>query len=186
MTSRRRSRAFGFEAMLLAVMLGVSPAASAAGQSADQKTASGQAVSARAALGTRITTNGFVAAILGSAWNHDNSPIPFARLRLRNLVTARIDAVTIANEEGQFEFQSVEPGSYVIELVSENRKVLTVGHTFSLESGETVATFVRLGSQVPWFAGFFGNAALAVSAAAAAAGLTALAPEQVRPVSGRQ
>jgi len=39
---------------------------------------------------------------------------------------------------------------------------------------------------VPWFDGFFGSAALAVAAGAAAAGLTAVAPEQVRPVSGRQ
>lgn len=185
MTSRRRSRAKGVQALVLVTALaGGTPVAMAAGQSTDLKAPSGQAV-VPASLGGVVAV-GKATAILGSAWNHDNAPIPFAKLRLRNLVTARIDAATLANEVGQFEFQAIETGSYVIELVSERGKVLAVGHTFSLESGETVATFVRLGTQVPWISGFFGNAALAVSAAAAAAGLTALAPEQVRPVSGRQ
>jgi len=56
----------------------------------------------------------------------------------------------------------------------------------TLGPGDTIATFVRLGAKVPWFSGFFGNSALAVAAAAAATGLTALAPDQMDPVSGRQ
>jgi hypothetical protein len=52
--------------------------------------------------------------------------------------------------------------------------------------GETVATFVRLGSKAPWFNGFFSNAAAAVASSAAAAGITAVAPEQIRPVSARR
>ena len=117
--------------------------------------------------------------IMGAAWHADNSPIPYARLRLRNVVTGRIHAHTIANELGQFAFQAVETGSYIVELVTENGKVLTVGQTFSVAPGETVATFVRLGTRVPWFNGFFANAAAAVSSTAAATGVTAVAPEQM-------
>lgn len=117
--------------------------------------------------------------IMGAAWHADNTPIPYARLRLRNAVTGRVHAHTIANELGQFAFQSIETGSYIVELVTESGKVLTVGQTFSVAPGETVATFVRLGTRVPWFNGFFANAAAAVSTTAAAAGVTAVAPEQM-------
>jgi Carboxypeptidase regulatory-like domain len=123
------------------------------------------------AVGSRATS------IVGVAWNADNSPIPAARVRLRNVVTGTVAATAVANEIGQFTFTAVEPGSYLIELVSERDKILTVGQTFTLAPGETVATFVRLGSKAPWFTGFFGNAAAAVATAAAAAGVTAIAPE---------
>jgi hypothetical protein len=126
------------------------------------------------------------ASIVGSAWNADNSPIPNARLRLRNVETGRVEGTTVGDESGQFTFTGVEPGTYVVELVSETGKILTVGNSFTVGPRETVASFVRLGTKAPWYNGFFGNAALAVATAAAATGLTALAPEQIRAVSGRQ
>lgn len=121
-------------------------------------------------------------AILGNAWTANNSPIPNARLRLRNVASGKVAAVTLANETGQFSFTNIETGSYVVELVNEAAAVLALGHVFSIAPGETVATFVRLGTRVPWFAGFFGNAAGAVASSAASQGITALAP-LVRPAS---
>ena len=140
-----------------------------------------------AGLRTRsLVTSVQTAAIVGSAWNADNSPIPRARLRLRNVVSGQIQATTVADESGQFTFLDSPTGTYVVELVSDNGRILTIGHPLIVSPGETVATFVRLGSKVPWFTGFFGNAALAVATAAAATGLTALAPENMDPISGRQ
>lgn len=121
-------------------------------------------------------------AILGNAWTANNSPIPGARIRLRNVASGRIAAVTLANEAGQFSFPNIESGSYAVELVNESASVLALGHVFSIAPGETVATFVRLGTKVPWFTGFFGNAAGAVASSAASQGITALAP-LVRPAS---
>jgi hypothetical protein len=54
-----------------------------------------------------------------------------------------------------------------------------VGHAFVIAPGETVATFVRLGTKVPWFTGFFNNAASAVASTAAGLGVTAIAPVQL-------
>ena len=123
--------------------------------------------------------------IRGNAWTADNQPIPAARLRLRNLGTGKVEAATQANDAGEFTFANPEGGSYLVELVNESGRVLAVGHRFSIAPGETVATFVRLGTQVPWFSGFFGNAAAAVASFAASQGITALAPV-VRPAtSGR-
>jgi hypothetical protein len=123
-----------------------------------------------------------VTLIEGQAWTADNKPLPGVRLRLRNTETGKVAGVTLANEQGRFIFANVEGGSYLIELVNETGSVLAVGHTFTIAPGQTVGTFVRLGSRLPWFAALFGNAAGAVASTAATQGITALAP-LARPAS---
>jgi len=122
---------------------------------------------------------------MGAAWNADNSPIPEAKLRLRNAITGRIEATTIADTSGHFTFLNIEGGTYLVELVNDSGRVLTVGHAFMVAPGETIATFVRLGARVPWFAGFFENAAAAATSSAASLGVTALAPV-APPVSAKR
>ena len=122
-------------------------------------------------------------AIHGTAWRADNTPIPHAMLRLRNVVTGKIEATTVADGAGRFTFSSIPHGTYLVELVSDDGKVLAVGQVFTVNPGETVATFVRFAPKVPWFNGFFGNAALIVAAGAATAGVLALAPDTVTAVS---
>jgi hypothetical protein len=120
--------------------------------------------------GARLTS------ILGAAWNVDNTPIKAANLRLRNVVTGKIEALTKANEAGQFAFENVTGGSYVVELLTPSGKVQTVGHVFTIAPGETVATFVRVGTKVPWGTAFFNNTASVISSSAASEGITAIAP----------
>ena len=143
------------------------PAASTA-----RPVATGSRVAGASFGGTRITS------ILGAAWNVDNSPIKAANLRLRNVVTGKIEAVTQANEAGQFAFQNVAGGSYVVELVTASGKIQTVGHVFTIAPGESVATFVRVGAKVPWGPTFFNNTANSVSSSAASQGITAIASPQ--------
>ena len=116
--------------------------------------------------------------ILGVVWNIDNTPIPGARVQLRNLVSGKVDGTAIANQSGQFTFNQIEGGRYVVELIGANGKIVTVGHGFVIAPGESVATFVRMGTKVPWFSGFFGNTASAVTSSAASQGITAIAPVQ--------
>jgi len=122
--------------------------------------------------------------ILGVVWNVDNTPIPGARVQLRNLVSGKVDATVVANQSGQFTFNQIEGGRYVVELIGANGKIATVGHAFVIAPGERVATFVRMGTKVPWFSGFFGNAATAVTSSAASQGITALAPVRLAESSG--
>jgi Carboxypeptidase regulatory-like domain len=121
-------------------------------------------------LGSRPAT------ILGSAWNADNTPIKGANLRLRNVVTGKIEAETKANETGEFALQNVDAGSYAVELVSDSGHVLAVGHVFTIAPGETVATFVRLTPNGPWAAASFSNTAATVAATAATVGIAAIRP----------
>jgi hypothetical protein len=111
--------------------------------------------------------------IIGTAWNADSSPIKGANLRLRNIVTGKVAAATKANDLGQFTFDNVEPGSYLVELVNDAGHVQTIGHTFTIAPGETVATFVRLTPKVPWTTAFFESTASNVTSTAATAGVNA-------------
>jgi hypothetical protein len=131
--------------------------------------ASGTGKSVRAGGG-----NSSGARIVGAAWTADNQPVPNANLRLRNVISGKIEATTVANAAGRFTFDGVEGGSYVTELVSDSGRILALGHTFSVAPGETIATFVRLGAKAPWFAGFFSNAAASSVSAASSLGVTAL------------
>jgi hypothetical protein len=137
------------------------------------------------AHGATIAHSARLTSILGAAWNADNSPIAEAKLRLRNAITGRIEATTIADTAGQFTFSNIEGGTYLVELVNDSGKLLTVGHAFMVAPGETIVTFVRLGARVPWFAGFFENAAAAATSSAASLGVTALAPV-APPVSAKR
>ena len=123
-----------------------------------------------ASLGSRPAT------ILGSAWNADNTPIKGANLRLRNVVTGKIEAETKSNEAGEFALENVDGGSYAVELVNDSGHVLAVGHVFTIAPGETVATFVRLTPKGPWSATVFNNTAANVAATAATVGIAAIRP----------
>ena len=93
--------------------------------------------------------------------------------------------MTVADDLGQFTFTNAEPGSYLVELVNEADRIQVVGHVFTIAQGETVATFVRLATKVPWFTTFFANSVAAISSTAASEGITALAPV-ARSVSAKQ
>jgi hypothetical protein len=137
---------------------------------------SGSVTAAGPAPGTARRTGGLtpVTSVRGVAWNSDNSPLPTAKVRLRNLHTGRVDATAVTTEIGQFTFNGLDSGAYVIELVGDSGSVIAVGQSFRLETGETVATFVRLPPRQSWFAGAFSNTAAAVVAAASSAGVTAI------------
>lgn len=122
-------------------------------------------------------------AIEGRALKGTNAPIPQAMLRLRNVASGAILATRLADDAGRFAFTSVEPGVYLVELVNERNKVLAVSQTFTVVRGETVATFVRLSEKNPWFDGLFGNAAMAVATGAATAGVAAVSPDAITPVT---
>lgn len=111
--------------------------------------------------------------VRGVVWSGDNSPIPHASVRLRNIETGRVVAASETSSEGRFVFLEIARSSYLVELMAENGKVRAVGPAFRIEPGQTVSTYVRLPTR-RWYSGMFSNAAAAVIAAASSVGLTAV------------
>jgi hypothetical protein len=145
--------------MMLVTAASVAPAAQTPSHHPDR---TGAAV-IRAVTGT----------VLGSAWKGDATAYPQARIRLRNVDSGRGVARTLADGEGRFRFEAVNPGVYVAELLASDDKVLAVSDVFSVMAGAQAVTVVRLSAKAPWFGGFFGNAAAAAIAAASTLGVTA-------------
>ncbi len=127
----------------------------------------------------RSAKGGAVTSVMGVAWKADNTPLPGAQVQLRDVVSGKVRGAAVTDEAGRFRFTNLEGGTYVVELLGANGKVITVGQAFAIAPGDTVATFVRLGTKVPWFNGFFGNAASAVASTASSQGIVAIAPVQI-------
>ena len=118
-------------------------------------------------------------AVFGYVWDANNHPIAEARVRLRNVTTGRIVAHAVTNANGEFTFEDLEGGSYMVEYVDSRDRVIAVGHVFSAAPRETVVTFIRLATRSSWLAVLFGSTgstAATVVASAASLGVTALAP----------
>jgi hypothetical protein len=165
---------------VLAAMLALAVASLNAGDDRTGKTAAPGAPRPAGAGGSRIAGASLgsrgATTVVGAAWNSDNTPIKGANLRLRNVVTGKVEAVTKGDEAGQFTFEHVEGGNYVVELVTDSGRVETVGDVFSIAPGETVATFVRLAPKIPWTTAVFNNTAGNVAAVAATEGIAAIRP----------
>jgi hypothetical protein len=121
------------------------------------------------------------ATVVGYLWSADSTPIPSGALRLRDVSSGRVALTTYSNENGEFMFDDIDGGSYVVEYVDARSNVLAVGSPFSVSAGETVSTLVRLGARRT-LGGFFASTAAAVVASAATIGVTAVVPTG-RPVS---
>ena len=122
--------------------------------------------------------------VTGTVWRSNDAPVPDAPLQLRDVSTGQVVQSTRANELGRFTFSKVTAGSYIVELVDENRNVLALGEMFTIGPTESVATFIRLAASTKWYGGFFTNAAAAAIAAAATVGVTAVG-NGGQPASGR-
>lgn len=118
-----------------------------------------------------------VATIRGTALTARNNPLTEARVRLRNARTGRIVGVRTTDHAGLFEFANVEPGSYIVELVTSRDEVLAASDMLNPNGGDLLSTIVKLPYEIPTggllFFGAMSASALAITASAAAAGVLA-------------
>ena len=143
-----------------------------------------QPAAAPATAGAVIGAAARAGVVVGTAWGGDTQPYPQAPIRLRNVETGRGVSRTLSDADGRFRFERVEPGAYVVELLSNEDKVLATGDLFGVLAGGQATTLVRLSAKAPWFGGFFGNAAAAAISAASTLGVTAVGSNG-SPASGQ-
>ncbi len=126
--------------------------------------------------------------IMGYLWTSNNGALTEATVQIRDTVSNTVMAVAKTNAAGEFVFQNVNPGEYVIEYVSDSTsKLLAIGHPFTVSPGETVATFVRLSNGLPMLlpnelSNLTSNVATQALTSAATEGVTAIATPLVSVV----
>jgi len=119
---------------------------------------------------------GLFGSIQGTAVNWTNAALASAPVRLRNARSGRIVGSAVTDRFGAFEFRSLEPGSYVVELMSPGNEVLATTPIINVNAGQPVAALIKLPFRSPPLGGALGKSlptALAVTAAAVAAGVLA-------------
>lgn len=128
---------------------------------------------ARALPGMRQSAFG---EIQGNALDSTNGLLRDATVRLRDARTGRIAQTQVTDRAGLFAFRSLEPGTYVVEMLNENGKVLAASQLLNVSGGEVLSAVVKLPFGLPPLGGLFGQTAASaatVGAAAAAAGVMA-------------
>jgi hypothetical protein len=116
--------------------------------------------------------------IQGNALTSTNGALQDSIVRLRDARSGHIVGVEMTDKLGLFAFPPVDPSIYVIEVVDTDQTVLAASQLLSVNAGDTVSAVVKLPWRKPPLGGILGHtmpSAVAVSSAAAAAGVMAAA-----------
>ncbi len=160
--------------------------------SAQQPVSLAPSVTARAGAKMRSllpgTKPGIIASIQGNALDSSNGALPSSLVRLRDARFGRIVDTQMTDQSGLFAFKVLDPGSYVVEIVSvNNSSVLAASQLINVNAGEAVSAVVKLPFRIPPFASVLGHSAAqvaAVTSTAATSGiLSSVITTQAEPVS---
>jgi hypothetical protein len=124
--------------------------------------------------------------ILGNALNSTNGALPNNMVRLRDARAGRIVETATTDKSGLFEFRTIDPGSYVVELVGNDHTILSASQILSVNAGQAISAVVKLPFHLSPMSGLLGHtvpSAAAVSSAAASSGIMAakVAGEPISP-----
>jgi hypothetical protein len=122
------------------------------------------------------TRGGVLSYIQGNALSSSNGRLVSTSVRLRDARLGRIVDTQVTDNSGSFAFKAIDPGSYIIEIIGEDRTVLAASQVVSVNYGQAVSAVVKLPFRVQPLAGLLGNSvpsATAVITQAAASGVLA-------------
>jgi hypothetical protein len=114
--------------------------------------------------------------IHGSALNAANSPLSSSMVRLRDARFGRVIDTQVTDNAGTFTFTTLDPGSYIIEVMGSDHSVVAASQIINVNGGDIVTAIVKLPLRVPPLAGLLGNSApsaVAVTSEAVASGVLA-------------
>ena len=118
--------------------------------------------------------------IQGNALSSTNGHLNSAVVRLRDARYGRIVDTQLTDETGLFAFKALDPGNYIVEIMSNDQSILAASQMMSVNAGEAVSAVVKLPFRIPPFAGLMGStiipSAAAVATEAAASGVVAIVP----------
>jgi hypothetical protein len=82
--------------------------------------------------------------IQGNALSSTNGQLPNALVRLRDARFGKILGTQTTDRLGLFEFKGVEPGTYIVEMVSPDQTILAASQLISVNAGEAVSAVIKL------------------------------------------
>lgn len=107
--------------------------------------------------------------VIGTVIDIQQTPVARAKVRLRNLATGTIDYITESNENGEYEFDLDNTGTYVVEMVLVDGYILSLSNAGAVAQFETLQTVIQLPGRwdparnnitgQPGFSGFLGLSA---------------------------
>jgi hypothetical protein len=92
------------------------------------------------ALGSRLN------AIVGRARTALNTPVPYARLLLRNVRSGQVAKRGIADQEGRFLFVDIAASNYIAELVGADGSVIAASELVTVTDGDLAQATIRVGA----------------------------------------
>ena len=124
--------------------------------------------------------------VRGSALNVDASALSGSVVRLRDVRSGRTVSTTATDTAGSFIFRSLDPGSYIVELLGVDNNVIAASEILNINAGDDASTIVRLPFRTRPYSGVLGHtmtSAILVTTAAATSGIlaTEIVGEQKSP-----
>lgn len=118
--------------------------------------------------------------IQGNALNSTNGPMNDVVVRLRDARFGRIVDTQLTDKSGLFAFKAIDPGSYIVEIMSNDQSILAASQLLNINAGEAVSAVVKLPFRISPFAGLMGStstsSATAIATQAAASSIVAMVP----------
>jgi hypothetical protein len=119
--------------------------------------------------------------IQGNALSSTNGQMNNAVVRLRDARFGRIVDTQVTDNSGMFAFKAIDPGSYIVEILSNDQTIMAASQLLNVNAGEAISAVVKLPFRIPPFAGILGSntstpTAAAVATEAAASSVAAIVP----------
>ena len=119
--------------------------------------------------------------IQGNALNSANGQLNDVVVRLRDARFGRIVDTQLTDKSGLFVFKAIDPGSYIVEIISNDQSIMAASQILNVNAGEVVSAVVKLPFRIPPSAGLRGgtistSSAIAIAAQAVASGVAAIVP----------
>jgi hypothetical protein len=172
-------RRFGWS--MLSAVLVCAPVAFAQQHVGSVPPASGVPVVPKTAARISLRSQDFTTTIQGNALTSTNGQLAETMVRLRDARYGRVMDSVITDKSGMFAFRAIDPGSYIVEIVSTDQAtVLAASQILNVNAGDVVSAVVKLPFRLPPFAGILGsNAAASATPTTAAAVVTQAAANSV-------
>ena len=104
-----------------------------------------------------VRADAFTTTIQGNALSSTNGFLSDTNVRLRDARNGRVLTMQITDKTGLFAFRGIDPGSYIVELVSPDQTmVLAASEILNVNAGEVVSAVVKLPFKTSPFFGVLG------------------------------